>query len=91
MKLETKRSEPLTILEAAVVYFALVFGTGVRSWPYSNPVSRSTFRRARGRVDGSSHNAHRHPIGSEMVGSKVSTNSSRVVSGFPRAGFDDCV
>ena len=28
MKLETKRSEPLTILKAAVVYFVLVFGTG---------------------------------------------------------------
>ena len=28
MKLETKRPEPLTILKAAAVYFALVFGTG---------------------------------------------------------------
>ena len=28
MKLETGRPEPLTILKAAVVYFALVFGTG---------------------------------------------------------------
>ena len=28
MKLETRRPEPLTILKAAVVYFALVFGTG---------------------------------------------------------------
>ena len=28
MKLQTKRPEPLTILKAAAVYFALVFGTG---------------------------------------------------------------
>ena len=28
MKLETKQPEPLTILKAAAVYFALVFGTG---------------------------------------------------------------
>lgn len=28
MKLETKRPEPLIILKAAVVYFALVFGAG---------------------------------------------------------------
>jgi hypothetical protein len=33
MKLETKRREPLTILKAAAVYFALVFGTGFALGP----------------------------------------------------------
>lgn len=45
MKLETKLLEPLTILKAAAVYFALVFGTGFVLGPIRFPsISESVTR-----------------------------------------------
>ena len=77
MKSETERHELLNILKAAVVYFALVFGAGFILGAYSNPFYRSTLRCAPGRIDGISSNARGHRVDVQIVGSQISTRTSR--------------